>query len=70
MEWVHTIIHVGNIDIEQCERCGKQMKVIACIEDPVVIKKILAYLKEQTPVKIKHVIPESRSPPQSDLFAD
>jgi len=44
--------------------------LLCCIEDPVVIKKILAYLKEQTPVKIKHVIPESRSPPQSDLFAD
>jgi hypothetical protein len=70
MTWAQRLKRVFNIDIDQCERCGKQMKVIACIEDPVVIKKILAYLKEQTPVKIKHVIPESRSPPQSDLFAD
>ena len=50
--------------------CGKKVKVIACIEDPVVIKKILAHLKEQTPDAIKYVIPEGRSPPQSSLFAD
>ena len=30
----------------------------------------MVHLKEQTPAKIKHVIPESRSPPQSSLFAD
>ena len=60
------------IDIEQCERCDKQMKVIACIEDPVVVKIILAHLKEQTPAAatIKYVIPEGRSPPQRNLFSD
>jgi hypothetical protein len=46
------------------------VKVIACIEDPAVIKKILAHLKKQTPETIKYVIPESRWPPQRSLFAD
>ena len=61
---------VGNIDIEVCDICAKKTKVIACIEDPAVIKKILAQLKVQTPATIKYVIPEGRSPPKSSLFAD
>jgi len=28
--------------------CGANVKVIACIEDPVVIKKSLAHLKAKT----------------------
>lgn len=31
-----------NIDIEICRECGGAITVIACIEDPVVNKKILA----------------------------
>jgi hypothetical protein len=53
-----------------CDICGKKVKIIACIEDPVIINKILAHLKEQTPATKKYAIPESRSPPQSSLFAD
>jgi hypothetical protein len=33
---------VDLIDIEVCDICGKKVKVIACIEDMTVIKKILA----------------------------
>ena len=32
------------IDIEICETCGGTMKVIASIEDPAVVKPILAHL--------------------------
>ena len=46
---------VFNIDIEVCDICGKKVKVIASIEEFVVIKKILAHLKEQTPATIKFV---------------
>ena len=49
---------VFNKDIEVCDICGKKVKLIACIEDPVVIKKILAHLKEQAPAKIKYAISE------------
>jgi len=49
---------IPNIDIEVCDICGKKVKLIACIEDPVVIKKILAHLKEQAPAKIKYAISE------------
>ena len=35
---------VFNIDIETCKTCGGQVKIVACIEDPVVIEKILTHL--------------------------
>ena len=35
---------VFKIDIEICETCGGTMKVIASIEDPTVVKRILAPL--------------------------
>jgi hypothetical protein len=45
MTWAQRLKRVFNIDIETCRECGGAMKVIACIEDPVVIKKILEHLK-------------------------
>jgi hypothetical protein len=38
---------VFNIDIETCQACGGPMKVIARIEDQVVIKQILGHLKNK-----------------------
>ena len=35
---------VFKIDIETCSVCGGAMRIVACIEDPVVIAKILAHL--------------------------
>jgi len=32
------------LEIEKCENCGGKMKIIACIEDPDVIEKILKHL--------------------------
>ena len=39
---------VGNIDIETCQQCGGAVKVVACIEDPAVIKQILDYLQKHS----------------------
>ena len=35
---------VFTIDIEKCEKCGGPVRVIASIEDPDVIEKILKHL--------------------------
>ena len=35
------------IDIETCDHCGGAVKVIASIEDPAVIKQILAHLERR-----------------------
>jgi hypothetical protein len=39
------------------------MKVIACIEDPVVIKQILDHLKQKAETNESSPLPESRAPP-------
>jgi hypothetical protein len=35
---------VFGIDVETCTACGGAMRIVACIEDPAVIKAILAHL--------------------------
>ena len=57
-----------NIDIETCRECGGAMKVIACIEGPVVIQKILNHRKENGEYQHALRLPESRGPPQTRLF--
>ena len=59
---------VFHIDIETCSECGGAVKVIACIEDPVVIKKILAHLKEKIAPAGLDLLPPSRAPPQAELI--
>ena len=40
MTWAQRLKRV--FDIEECDICGKKVKVIASIEDPAVIKQILS----------------------------
>ena len=68
MTWAQRLKRVFNIDIETCRECGGAMKVIACIEDPVVIQKILNHLKEKGEYRDAFRLPESRGPPQTRLF--
>jgi hypothetical protein len=47
------------------------MKVIACMEDPIVIKQILDHLEHKAEVSESRTLHESRAPPvglQSGLF--
>jgi len=48
MTWAQRLKRVFNIDIETCQHCGGAIKVIACIEDPAVITKILEHLEQRT----------------------
>ena len=46
--WAERLKRVFKIDVSVCSRCGgdaerRPVKIIACIEDPLVIKKILGY---------------------------
>jgi hypothetical protein len=45
------------------------VKIIASIEDPLVIKKILDHLETKflAPASVNH-LPEPRAPPQASLF--
>jgi hypothetical protein len=56
---------VFKIDIETCSKCGDTVKAITCIEDPVIIEKMLAHLNEKTPPVQAPPLPKSRAPPQA-----
>ncbi len=68
MTWAQRLKRVFNIDIETCSKCGGAVKVIACIEDPVVIEKILAHLNEKALPVQTPPLPKSRAPPPAVLF--
>ncbi len=65
MSWAQRLKRVFNIDIETCPRCGGAVRVIACIEDPVVIDKILTHLDNKAALAEPVVLPQSRAPPQN-----
>lgn len=44
MHWAQRLERVFAIDIEKCERCGGRVRIIASIEDPPVIQRILSHL--------------------------
>jgi len=60
---------VFSIEIEKCEKCGGKVKVIASIEDPEVIEKILKHLglDEGSQARIRSP-PEGLFPHSTKLF--
>ena len=55
------------LQIESCQRCGGPLRVIASIEDPVVVERILAHLER--PATQEGLTPfASRAPPQPPLL--
>ncbi len=44
MSWARLLKRVFDIDIEHCPNCGGELKIIAAIEDPAVIVRILSPL--------------------------
>ena len=67
MTWEQRLKRVFQIDIEVCDHCGGAVKVIASIEDPVVIKKILDHLARRAEAATPAFRPFARAPPQKEL---
>ena len=68
MTWMQRLKRVFDIDIEVCEKCKGPVKIIACVEDPVAIEKILRHLKEKSISSNTAQLPPGRAPPQVELF--
>ena len=69
ISWARLLKRVFNIDIEVCPKCRGKIKIIAAIEDPKVIKKILDHMNLPS---VAPVLLPARGPPisdQGDLFA-
>ena len=64
MSWARRLKRVFGIEIEDCARCGGKLKVIASIEEPQVIAKILAHLEKTAPAQPEPELPlDARAPP-------
>ena len=68
MTWAMRLKRVFEIEIETCSECGGDVRIIASIEDPAVIKKILDYLDDNTPCVTTALQPECRAPPLAELL--
>ncbi len=61
MTWAQRLKRVFAIEVEKCEKCGGPVRIIASIEDPDVIKKILKHLGLDQPGDS-----HNRSPPAGE----
>jgi hypothetical protein len=69
MTWAQRLKRVFHIDIETCSACGGAVKIIACIEGPAVIQKILDHLDAKVALADIQKWPERRAPPQAVLLS-
>jgi Putative transposase len=70
MNWARRLKRVFGIEIDSCARGGGRLKIIASIENPQVIAKILSHLERTAPDQYQTELPlGSRAPPvQSSLL--
>ena len=68
MTWAKRLKRVFNIDIESCEKCGGEVRIIASIEDPAVIRKILGHLPDKASFATTAPLPKCRAPPRTGLL--
>ena len=47
MSWAQRLKRVFTIDIERCPDCGGKLRVIACVEEPWLIRKILSHVQQR-----------------------
>ena len=74
MTWSQRLARVFQIDITKCPHCSGEMKIIACIKEPQMIKKILNHLDiqaEDNPLFCKNTDnPRAPPEPEYDIWFD
>jgi len=63
MTWAQWLKRVFSIDIETCDECGGDVRIIASIEDPAVIRAILAHLDKKGVIAADSLLPDCRASP-------
>jgi hypothetical protein len=63
MTWAQRLKRVFDIDIDTCCECGGDVKIIASIEDPVVIRTILTHLDNKGAFTADSLLPDCRASP-------
>ena len=67
MTWSQRLKRVFGIDIQACALCGGTLRIIACIQDPAVIEKMLAHIAGKDARAPPEESPPCRAPPQASL---
>ena len=65
MNWTQRLKRVFAIDIEACPECGGKVRVIACIEDPPLIRQILSHVQQRDGLADF----DARGPPGESILA-
>jgi hypothetical protein len=68
MNWARRLRRVFGIEIEQCAGCGGRLKVLASIEEPELIERILAHRRERGDEEVPTALLVAWAPPQARLF--
>ena len=63
MTWAKRLKRVFNIEVETCDKCGADVRIIASIEDPAVIQKILTHLDDNAISVATALLPDCRASP-------
>jgi hypothetical protein len=64
MTWAQRLKRVFGVEINACARCGGKLKVVASIEEPQLIARILAHIQKSAPDQHQAELPlGARAPP-------
>jgi len=61
MTWARRLKRVFKIDVEVCEHCGGAVKIVACIQRPEVIERIVRHVRGKGRARRRPQAP--RAPP-------
>lgn len=59
MTWAQRLKRVFAIDVARCPRCSARVRVIASIEEPALIERILAHVRDREEASVAR----ARGPP-------
>lgn len=66
--WADLMRRTFDVDVLACRRCAGRMRLLATIENPAVVRKILEHLG--LPTEITRPLPARAPPMQAELFPD
>ena len=67
MTWAQRMKCLFSIDIESYHACGGAVRIIACIEGPMVIEKILSICRKRHPAASRSAAIQPSPPRPADL---
>ena len=65
MTWAQRLKRVFNVDVQTCECCGGQARIVAAVEEPHAIRAILGHFEKHGALPQAHYQPAARGPPRA-----